>query len=150
MTNPEFASGMPAMLLHAGEWDGTYTHVDRDGGILDQHRTRTWCSFPDDGAAVYVQKNILTWSDGRTATYEFGGSFDGTHLVWDTDRFHGFGWQTEQNTIMLHLVRRDVPGAFYIEMISLSPDGQRRARTWQWFRDGQPWKRTLCDEWRVT
>jgi hypothetical protein len=34
-------------------------------------------------------------------------------------------------------------------MINLAPDGESRARTWQWFRDGRPWKRTLCDEERI-
>jgi hypothetical protein len=31
----------------------------------------------------------------------------------------------------------------------MSDDGRTRARTWQWFRDGTPYQRTLCDEWRV-
>jgi hypothetical protein len=149
MAKRDFAAAMPAMLLHAGEWDGTYTHLDLDGTIIDQHRTRTWCSFPDDGLDAYIQKNILIWPDGRTATYEFGGVFNGTHLIWDTDRFHGLGWQTHEDTVMLRLERRDTPGAYYVEMINLAPDGQTRARTWQWFKDGKPWKRTLCDEWRV-
>jgi hypothetical protein len=34
-------------------------------------------------------------------------------------------------------------------MISISDDGATRARTWQWFKDGSPTRRTLCDEWRV-
>jgi hypothetical protein len=37
---------------------------------------------------------------------------------------------------MLRLDRRDDPGVHFIEMITLAGDGQSRARTWQWFRDG--------------
>jgi hypothetical protein len=144
------AAAMPAMLLHEGWWDGWYRHVDSDGALLDVHRVKTHCEFPDSGPWHYVQHNWLTWEDGRSAVYEFGGRLDGERLVWATDRFSGYGWQTHEDTLMLRLNRRDVPGACYIEMIGIAPDGQSRARTWQWFRDGTPWKRTLCDERRIT
>ena len=49
----------------------------------------------------------------------------------------------------LRLERKDEPGVRFTEMIELSDDGRSRARTWQWFRDGVPFKRTLCDEWRI-
>jgi hypothetical protein len=144
------AAAMPAMLLHEGWWDGWYRHVDSDGALLDAHRVKTHCEFPDSGPWHYVQHNWLTWEDGRSAVYEFGGRLEGDRLVWATDRFSGYGWQTHEDTLMLRLDRRDVPGACYIEMITIAPDGQSRARTWQWFRNGAPWKRTLCDERRIT
>jgi hypothetical protein len=143
------AAAMPAMLLHEGWWDGWYRHVDSDGALIDAHRVKTHCEFPDSGPWHYVQHNWLSRDDGRSAVYEFGGRLDGERLVWATDRFSGYGWQTHADTLMLRLGRRDVPGAHYIEMISTAPDGQSRARTWQWFRDGAPWKRTLCDERRI-
>jgi hypothetical protein len=140
---------MPAMLLHEGWWDGWYRHFDADGTVLDAHKVKTHCEFPDTGEWHYIQHNWLSWEDGREATYEFGGKLDGERLVWDTDRFSGYCWQTCEDTLMLKLDRIDEPGAYYIEMISIAPNGQTRARTWQWFRDDKPWKRTLCDEWRV-
>ncbi|RJY10394.1 hypothetical protein D6201_12340 [Aurantiacibacter aquimixticola] len=140
---------MPAMMLHDGWWDGWYRDVDPDGKLLDERRVKTWCEFPDEGEWHYVQHNWLNWSDGREARYEFGGRLDGKRLVWKTDRFSGYGWQTCENSLMLRLDRLDVPEAYYIEMIHTAPGGRTRARTWQWFRDGKPWKRTLCDEWRV-
>jgi hypothetical protein len=145
----EFAAAMPNMIRHQGEWEGVYRHIDCDGILLDEHRMWTWCEFPDNGPFSYIQHNRLSWDDGRRATYEFGGVFRNGRLHWDTDRFSGYGWETEQGTLMLKLDRIDVPGAYYIEMINIAPDNQTRARTWQWFKDGRPWKRTLCDEWRV-
>ena len=139
---------MPAMLLHEGWWEGWYRDFDCDGTLLDERRVKTHCEFPDAGPSHYVQHNWLSWPDGRKATYEFGGRLDGERLVWETDRFAGYAWQTGEETLMLKLDRFDVPDSFYIEMIHLAPDGQSRARTWQWFRDGKPWKRTLCDEVR--
>jgi hypothetical protein len=142
-------AAMPAMFLHEGHWDGIYRHVDADGALIDRHRTTTWCELPDAGPWSYVQHNELIWDDGRSATYEFGGRLEGDRLIWDTDRFSGYGWQSHEDTILLKLDRKDAPGSNYVEMIAIAPDGQSRARTWQWFQDGKPWKRTLCDEWRV-
>jgi hypothetical protein len=142
----QLAAAMPAMLGHEGWWDGWYRHYDGDGVLLDAHRTRTHCEFPAGGRWHYIQHSYLEWDDGRSASYEFGGRLKGDRLVWDTERFRGYGWQTHEDTLMLRLDRLDVPGAYYIEMISIAPDGQSRARTWQWFRDGKPWKRTLCNE----
>lgn len=142
-------AAMPAFFDHEGWWDGWYRHYDRDGTLLDQHKVKTRCEIPDIGPWHYVQHNWLTWEDGREAHYEFGGFLDGDRMLWETDRFAGYGWQTREDSLMLRLERYDVENAYYIEMIHLAPDGQNRARTWQWFRDGKPWKRTLCDEWRI-
>jgi hypothetical protein len=140
---------MPAIVAHEGTWDGIYRHIALDGALLDEHRTWTRCEFPDEGDAHYIQHNRLTWADGRTVQYHFPGAWRDGFLHWDTDRFHGVGWQTEHGVVMLRLERRDVPGSYFHEMINLAPDGRTRARTWQWFRNGKPWKRTLCDERRI-
>lgn len=145
----ELAAAMPAMLVHEGHWDGWYRHFAADGTLLDAHRTRTWCEFPDDGPFHYVQHNWLSWDDGRTATYEFGGTLRDGKLWWQTDRFAGFGWQTGLDVLMLKLDRLDVPDAHYVEMIVLGEGGRTRARTWQWFQHGVPLKWTLCNEERA-
>lgn len=144
----DLAAVVPAMLLHDGHWQGWYRHFAADGALLDAHRVKTWCEFPDDGPFHYVQHNWLTWDDGRSATYEFGGTLVGDRLVWETDRFAGYGWQTAEDVLMLRLDRLDVPDAYYIEMIALAADRRTRARTWQWFQGGAPWKWTLCNEER--
>ncbi|MGB3753333.1 MAG: hypothetical protein WA954_05470 [Parerythrobacter sp.] len=150
MTNrAELKAAMPAMLLHEGWWNGWYRDVDNDGHLLDERRVKTHCEFPDSGEWHYVQHNWLSWDDGREEVYEFGGALTGDRLVWDTDRFSGACWQTGGNVLMLRLEREDVADAHYVEMITIAPDGQTRARTWQWYKDGKPWKRTLCDERRI-
>jgi hypothetical protein len=47
-------------------------------------------------------------------------------------------------------VRKDEPGIYLYEMIQVDETIQNRARTWQWFRDGKYYKRTLIDERRVS
>lgn len=144
------AREMPALFAHEGIWDGTYRHVDADGTLIDQHRMRTRCEFPASGEYAYVQHNHLIWPDGREQRLSFGGVFRDGKLWWDTDRFHGAGWETLDNVLMLTLHRKDEPGVRFTEMIQIADDGESRARTWQWFRDGTPFKRTLCDERRVS
>lgn len=145
----ELQRAMPAMLLHEGWWDGWYRHIGADGALLDAHKVKTWCEFPDVGEWHYVQHNWLQWEDGGSATYEFGGRLEGDRLVWQTDRFRGYGWQSHEDTLLLKLDRRDAEEAYYIEMIAISADRQSRSRTWEWFQDGQPWKWTLCNERRI-
>ena len=145
----ELEAVMPAMLLHEGWWDGWYRDFDLDGELLDERRVKTHCEFPDSGEWHYIQHNWINWTDGREMQVEFGGKLQGDRIVWKTDRFSGYGWQTHEHTIMLRLDRLDVPGACYVEMIGLFPGAQTRARTWQWFKGDEPWKRTLCDEKRI-
>jgi hypothetical protein len=42
-----------------------------------------------------------------------------------------------------------MPGAYLYEMIQLSEDGNRRARTWHWFENDTLFKRTCITEHRV-
>ena len=144
-----FAEAMPNMLRHAGVWEGIYRHIERDGTLIDMHHMRTLCEFPADGPYAYIQSNWLRWDDGRTAERSFPGVYRDGLLYWDTDRFVGHGWETLEGVVMLRLDRKDEPGTHFVEMISLSTDGNTRARTWQWFQNGAPTRRTLCDEWRV-
>lgn len=145
----DFRTAMPSMLRHEGEWEGIYRHVARDGALIDQHRMWTCCDFPIDGPFAYVQHNRLSWDDGRSEERVFGGAFVDGRLVWDTDRFRGHGWETAEGVVLLRLDRKDEPGVHFIETILLASDGATRARCWQWFEDGRPTRRTLCDEWRI-
>ncbi|WP_260806938.1 hypothetical protein [Sphingorhabdus sp. SMR4y] len=143
------AENMPNMLAHEGRWDGIYRHQDSEGNVLDQHRTLTRCEFPDSGKYAYIQHNDLIWADGRTESFKFGGIYKRGRIYWETDRFAGYGWESD-GLILLRLDRKDAPGERYTEMIEISGDGHSRARTWQWFRDDTPYRRTLCDEKRIT
>lgn len=142
------AENMPNMLAHEGRWAGIYRHEDDKGNLLDEHRTLTRCEFPDDGEFAYIQHNDLIWADGRKQHFEFGGVYRDSRLYWETYRFSGYGWESD-GLILLRLDRNDAPGERYTEMIEIAGNGQSRARTWQWFRDDTPYRRTLCDEKRI-
>jgi hypothetical protein len=140
---------MPGMLRHEGVWEGIYRHVDADAARLDEHRVRIRCEFPDDGDFAYVQHNRFTWDDGRDFRATLPGTLRDGRLWWDLPAFAGYAWETLDGVLLLNLTRKDEPGAHFVEMIVLGASGDHRSRTWQWFRDGRLYKRTLCDEWRV-
>ena len=140
----------PATRAHAGVWEGTYTHIDRDAQIEDQHASRVICSFPDDGSDVFYRQEIqFTWPDGRVRHDVFEGIPKEGALWYDTPTFWGKSWETDDGLILLNLERKDEPGARFFEIIAMGEGGRHRARTWHWFRDGALYRRTLCDENRV-
>lgn len=140
---------MPVMRKHEGVWEGIYTHIDEDGSLVDRHRARVACIFPETGPYAYIQQNLFTWDDGREYRAELPGVLRDGKLWWDTETFTGCAWPTDYDLILLNLHRKDEPGANFYEMIALGETGEHRARTWHWFKNGSLYKRTLCDERRV-
>jgi hypothetical protein len=140
---------IPAMVKHEGTWEGTYRYIDENANQVDIHQSRVKCIFPEQGPYAYIQKNHFTWSDGREYSVDLLGTLKGDKVYWDTDTFQGYGWATDDGIILLNLERKDEPGARFYEMIVMDPGGVHRARTWHWFKNGQCYKRTLCDERRA-
>ena len=68
---------------------------------------------------------------------------------WHYIQHNWISWADGREAVFEFGGRLDAPGAYYVEMINLEPEASHRARTWQWVKDSQPWKRTLCDEWRI-
>lgn len=149
-TKAQRAALMPAMRKHEGVWGGVYTHVDTQGTILDRHDTRIVCEFPKDGPVLYNQHNLFTWKDGTEVRNFLPGIYADGKLWWDTPTFHGYAWETHDDVIMLNLTRKDEPGAYFVETIILGGTGTHRSRTWHWFKDGALYKRTLCEEYRIS
>ncbi len=152
MTNASkspLADIMPAMLMHEGRWSGIYRHVDARNREIEQHRAMIECRFPTTGPYAYVQKNHFIWDDGREYRATLNGVLRDGKLWWDTDTFDGCGWESDFGLILLNLNRKDEPGVNFYEIICMGDDGNHRARTWHWFRNGRLIRRTLCDEQRV-
>jgi len=141
-------SAFPAMRAHEGVWEGSYTHLDAAGAEIDRRAARVVCEFPASGAPFYIQHITFTWPDGRVREDRFDGLMEGDVVRFDTPTFTGKAWESE-GVVLLHLDRKDEAGAHFVEAIILAPDGQTRARTWHWFKDGRLIRRTLCDERRV-
>ena len=142
-------SVFPGMRAHEGVWTGTYTHLDASGMVEDRHASHVVCEFPDSGPVFYRQTITFNWPDGRERRTTFEGVIRDGAVWFDTPTFHGRSWETDDGLILLNLERKDEPGGRFFEIICMGEGGRYRARTWHWFRDGQLYRRTLCDEVRA-
>jgi hypothetical protein len=139
----------PAHRAHAGLWEGTYRNLGADGSLEELIRSKVWCDFPESGPVFYSQRIELTGASGEVTRAQFDGIARSGHVWFDTPTFAGKSWETEDGLVLLNLVRKDEPGAHFVEVIVMGEGGRRRARTWHWFRGGALYRRTLCDEVRV-
>jgi hypothetical protein len=90
-----FAEAMPNIHAHEGEWEGSYRHVGR------RHAARRTSHLdlvrvPADGPYAYVQHNRLSWPTGAPPRTTSAASSATICCTWDTDRFHGYGWETRE------------------------------------------------------
>jgi hypothetical protein len=145
----DIRTGMPVLTRHAGIWEGEYIHVTPDNTVIDRHKSRLQCSFPDSGPHAYYQINTYTWDDGRSEEIHFPATYRDGRIWWDTDRIDGSAWEVDGRTVMLMWTRKDMPGSYLYEMIQLSEDGTKRGRTWHWFENDELVKRTCIKEHRV-
>ena len=143
--------GMPLLARHEGEWEGTYTHVDATGAVVDRHASHLTCRFPTDGSHDYLQTNRYTWDDGRVEEHTFPGVYDGYgRMLFDTERIRGVTWCLDERAVYLtwQFTAADADQRLF-ELILLSDDGRHRSRTWQWLDGGVCVRRTLIDEARI-
>lgn len=151
----DIRTALPVTARHEGEWKGEYVYVDPDGNVTDRHASHLSCTFPDDGPYPYYQINRYQWADGRSEELHFPATLspEGDRMLFDTDRI--FGWAADvkldgyHRTTMLNWIRKDIPNAYLYEIINIDETNSRRARTWQWFKDGELYQRTIIKEFRV-
>ena len=148
-TNP-LKLQMPTLARHEGVWEGFYRYYDKDGNKTDEHKSRLVCRFPEDGNHPYHQTNHYTWDDGRTDVRDFPAIVADGRLRWDNEFIQGWAADISLDdygrTTMLYWVRTGEPDLYLYEMIQISDCGQKRARTWQWFKNDALISRTLVDE----
>lgn len=151
---PTLKDSMPLLARHEGVWEGTYRYYDADGKMIDEHKSKLVCRFPDSGPYPYHQTNHYTWADGRTDVREFPAHFRNGRIEWDNELIKGWAsdvpLDANARTTMLYWVRKDEPDMYLYEMIHLSDCGKFRSRVWQWIKGGKTLQRTLIDETRTS
>jgi hypothetical protein len=145
---------MPLLARHEGVWEGTYRYYDSSGKLVDEHKSRLLCRFPESGPYPYHQTNIYTWADGRTEVREFPAEYRDGRIWWDNELIQG--WAAELNlddkgrSVVLYWQRTGDPDLYLYEMIQMSDDGKKRCRTWHWIRSGELETRTAIEEKMVS
>jgi hypothetical protein len=141
---------MPLLARHEGVWEGTYRYYDSSGKLVDEHKSRLICRFPDEGPYPYHQTNHYSWADGRTEVRDFPAEYRDGRIWWNNDLIQG--WASELplddkgRTVVLYWQRTGDPDLYLYEMIQLSDDGKKRCRTWHWIRNGELETRTAIEE----
>ena len=141
---------MPLLARHEGVWDGTYTYFNAANEKVDEHQSRLFCRFPDDGPHQYYQSNYYTWADGKTDFREFPADYHDKRVWWDNELIKGWaaevGLDEYNRTVMLYWQRQGDPSLYLYEMIQLADSGVDRCRTWHWIRNGMLETRTAIQE----
>ncbi len=144
---------MPVLARVAGCWTGSYTEVDMAGVVIDQYRFDLEISFPEVSGAAYRQKTRYTWNDGRVVNLVFDAGFEITaegrpRICWDHPLMAGELFEVDDRTLQLRFAYKGDDKIAVQEAMFLSEDGQHRMRTWHWYKDGAPYRKTLVDEVR--
>lgn len=152
----EIRKNMPLLAEAEGVWEGWYRYYDAETGeMTDEHRSRLICRLPEDGKpADYHQTNYYFWDDGRTDIRDFPANYHDGRIWWDNDLIKGWAaaMQPDDNNLStcLNWIRKGEEDVYLYEMIQVDKPHNLRSRTWQWFRDGKCFQRTLIDEHRVS
>ena len=145
---------MPLLARHEGVWDGVYTYFNADNVKIDEHKSRLFCRFFDEGPHLYHQTNHYTWDDGRTEIRDFPAGYRDKRVWWDNELIKGWaaevGLDEYSRTVMLYWQRQGDPSLYLYEMIQMADSGIDRCRTWHWIRDGKLETRTAIQEKLVT
>lgn len=133
-------------------WEGRFRRFDAEGKLEAEFPSRIEASFDPLANPPYTQTNTYRFKDGRTQVIESSGEWDGTKLVFDNDRIEGWSADLDETqdpmgrSSMLYLKFKDGSGMYMYEIITLSDDGNQRARMAQYLVDGKVVRRTLIDE----
>lgn len=138
---------MPVLYRHRGVWDGYYRYYNAQGEKTEEHKSRLLCRFPDEDS--YHQTNYYFWKNGTKEVRDFPTKIEDNKIIFYTEIQ---GWAADvpldeaNRTVMLYWVRPEVEKLHLYEMIQISDCGKHRSRTWQWFKNGRLFQRTLIDE----
>jgi hypothetical protein len=137
--------------MHEGKWHGTYRHLNTDGAVVDLHEAIVICEVPSEGPYAYIQSSQFIWV-GHEQQFTFNGALSKNRLIFESERISGFAWVSHHDpeAMFLRFTRKDLPDIVITEMINKYGTSNARMRTWQWFKNGLPFRRTLVDEKRIT
>ena len=155
-SQPGLREAMPLLCENEGVWEGVYRYYDASTGALtDEHASRLVCRLVGEpGREEYHQTNHYFWSDGRVEVRDFPAWYEDGRIWWDNDLITGWAAamrpDDHNRSTCLNWTRHGEPGIYLYEMIQVNEERTHRSRTWQWFRDGKCYQRTLIDEHLVT
>src|SRR5262249_48554532 len=81
---------MPVFMHGPGVWAGMSRHLDAEGKLIAQHRSRLLIRFAEEGLHPILQTNLYYWDDGRVEKREFPVDYANRRLVYDNALIKGY------------------------------------------------------------
>jgi hypothetical protein len=128
-----------------GVWEGTYTHVDSSGELLDRHFSRQETRIEGDR---WFERILYRWEDGREKKTDFRGHFAEEGLVLDDPDFHGETFLVRDDIVIFPYHWKSHSQTRIVETIVFAND-ERRTRLWQTLEHGELVKVTIISERRL-
>lgn len=145
---------MPATARMEGTWEGTFRRFDANGVLTETLPSKIIVRFLEDGNVNdYSQTNITRRPDGTEQRIESVGKWDVDRLRFSNARLDGWAMDIAEDaaglTSIFLMTFKDGSRMTVSEIVTLSADGQSRARATQYLVDGRIVRRTLIDEVKV-
>jgi len=146
---------MTALGRMEGIWEGTFRRYDASGNLIDKLPSHIEVRYLPDGATYdYEQVNILKPAGRPEQRILSQGKWDVDRLRFGNDRLDGYSQDLASDpsglSAVVMMTYKDGSKQTVSEIVTLSPDGQRRSRATQYFRDGILERRTLIDEVKIS
>ena len=129
----------PKFVRHIGSWEGTYTHITKQGEVTDKHFCRLDIGIH---GKYYSQRNTYTWKaeDGsvtKKEVYLFHGEFDKSGFCRiDSEKIVGWGTVIDAHdessgSIIFYGSYKALSKPDTFDLIRMFNKEERRGWTWQ-------------------
>jgi Domain of unknown function (DUF3598) len=134
----EFLAGL------AGVWEGTYTHLQPNGVLIERFTSRQETRLDGEN---WFERIIYTPEVGDQTVLDFRATITGDTVTFDDPDFLGISYLVEGRITVFPYHWKSNPAREIVEIITLATDDYR-TRLWQTFDEGVLARITVIEEHR--
>lgn len=125
-----------------GVWEGTYTHLDAEGTIIERFASRQEVRFEN---GRWYERITYHRNGQAPEVLDFRGRFEGDRLVFDAADFHGEASMVDDGLMIFPYRWKARPHEQVIETVTMPRPGAK-VRLWQRFDHGELTRVTVINE----
>jgi hypothetical protein len=129
----------------AGVWEGTYTHLEPSGALIERYGSRQETRLRGED---WFERIIYTREEKAPEVLDFKARITGDTVTFDDPDFFGVSYLVEGRITVFPYHWKSNPGREIVEIITLATDTYR-TRLWQTFDDGVLSRLTVIEEKRL-
>lgn len=127
----------------AGVWDGTYTHIEPDGSLIEKYVSRQEARLI---GTEWYERIVYERATG-TEVHDFRATIVDNEVRFEDDNFVGTDYQVTDNILVFPYYWKDKPDWKIVETIVM-PTPDLRTRLWVHYDHDVLVKLTIIDEKR--